>query len=251
MKAFVSAILATIVAAEVLKPKEDKATITVVDGATTKATYDTVLSWDGNKLIAEFTLTATDAFNEATNGNSMISGVCGPWSDGTSNSYCLTAETTASASNAAARTVKSYVSTTAATIDFSTATPVVTTNLTPKCTVAAVAEDASNGCKVTVSEALSTDAAANKGAKAKVEVTATEASMKAWTADWTKVKAGGYFALATGSVKLATAIKAAGLTNPPAATTTTTTTTTPAPAGAYAATAALSVAAAVFAVTAF
>ena len=91
MKAFVSAILATIVAAEVLKPKEDKATITVMDSATLKATYDTVLSWDGNKLIAEFTLTAAAAFNEAVDGNGMISGICGPWSDSTTNSFCVTA----------------------------------------------------------------------------------------------------------------------------------------------------------------
>ena len=232
MKAFVSAILATIVAAAVVKPKQDKASITVVDGATTLATYDTVLSWDGNKLLAEFTLTAAAVFNEATTGNSMVSGICGAWSDSTINSYCLTAETTA-ASSAASRKVKSYTGASSATIDFN-ASGVVVTGMTAKCAVTAVAEDTTNGCKVTASEALSSDAAANKGAKAKVEVTATEASMKAWTADWTKVKAGGYYT--TGTAKF-TAIKAAGLTNPD---------------GAYAATAALSVvAAAVFAVTAF
>ena len=61
--------------------------------------------------------------------------------------------------------------------------------------------------------------------------------MKAWTADWSAVKIGGTYVNSSASAdKGFVALKAAGLTNP---------------AGAYAATAALSVAAAVFAVTAF
>ena len=74
-KAIASAILAAIVVAAD-EPKT--ASIEVLKSDDTKlATYETTLSVNGNALTAQFTLTSVNAFENATSGNKMMSGVCG------------------------------------------------------------------------------------------------------------------------------------------------------------------------------
>ena len=73
--AVVNAILAVVVAAdETYKPKASIELLKLSDSSKV-GTYETILSFNGNNLTAEFTVTSKIAFVEEAGGNKMQSGV--------------------------------------------------------------------------------------------------------------------------------------------------------------------------------
>jgi hypothetical protein len=226
-KAVASAIFATVAVAE-----EQKATFVVNTSADAKVgDFETILSIDGNDVTAKFKVTSVTALTSP--GAEANTGVCGPWAGTNIDLACLTAKAVKGV-GAAVTTVAWFEGKAATPIKFD-ANGMAVSDMTEKCkAVSDVSSGAASNSECSVTKAAALDGE-SKIFTADITAKGTEAAMKAWTADWTKVKVGGYLKVSDTN-KGFVDLKAAGLTNP---------------AGAYAATAALSVAAAVFAVTAF